>query len=131
MVIYRDYREITYTSSFTAWAYKVLDNRILAYLKNKKRRNQRQVTMDHSDLTAVAKHEDFDPDVKRRLLECLRKTAIANQRYARILNLHYQGYTTDHICRRMGLTPNGFYILLSRARAMLRTCLGKGDTTSE
>lgn len=131
MVIYRDYRGVTFTTSFAAWAYKVLDNRILAYIKAKKRRNQKQITVDHNDMIATAKYKDFNPDLKRRLLDCLHKTAEANQRYARILNFHYQGFSTGEICRRLSLTPNGFYILLSRARTMLRKCLGKGVTTNE
>ncbi|UCD16417.1 MAG: RNA polymerase sigma factor [Candidatus Zixiibacteriota bacterium] len=127
MVIYKSYKDITFTTSFTAWAYKVLDNRILAYIKAKKREAGRPVQRGLTDGIVATAIECEDSELRRRLLECLKKTAEANTRYARVLNLHYQGYSTGEICDRLILTRNSFYILLSRARSVLRACLKKGE----
>ena len=68
-----------------------------------------------------------DPSFKRRLLDCLKKVNQTNTRHARILNLHYQGYTVTDICGKFKITRNNVYIILSRARLMLKVCLEKGD----
>jgi DNA-directed RNA polymerase specialized sigma24 family protein len=41
--------------------------------------------------------------------------------------MRYQGYNTEEICEKMGLSRNGIYILLSRARKMLENCLKTGE----
>ena len=75
----------------------------------------------------LAENLDTDPDLKRRLLGCLQKICRQNVRYARILNLHYQGYKTGEVCGRMDVRPATLYSVLSRARSMLEDCLEKGD----
>ncbi|MDH4034538.1 MAG: hypothetical protein OEV80_12145, partial [candidate division Zixibacteria bacterium] len=70
--------------------------------------------------------EDFDPALKRRLLDCLKKIRSTNLRYARILNLQYQGFDTEDVCRRLAVTRSNLYSLLSRARTVLELCLEEG-----
>ena len=65
--------------------------------------------------------------LERQLLDCLRALNRSNGRHARILNLHYQGYSVEEICRRLSLTRTNFYTILSRARTILLACLEKGD----
>ncbi len=67
-----------------------------------------------------------DPEVRRRLLSCLEKVAGANLRYAEVLRLTYEGYDTESICRNLKIKPNNLYVILSRARMMLKKCLKKG-----
>lgn len=124
-VIAKEYKTVEFTESFAAWAYKVLDNRILNFIRSKQRekRNRDQMAEERSDNFGNAP----DLSLKSRLLECLKKVAGANQRYARILNLHYQGFKTNEICDRLSLKPNNCYVVLARARAMLRTCLEEGE----
>jgi RNA polymerase sigma factor (sigma-70 family) len=122
-----EYRDITFASSFAAWAYKVLDNRILAYLQTKKRRGDRLEPDPYGTMAADSAADNPDPDLKRRLLDCLRKLLGVNPRYARALSQHYQGYSTAEICARIGIKANTFYSLLSRARSMLDNCLEKGE----
>ena len=119
------YREIVIEKSFAAWAYKVLNNKFLDYLKSKRVRKNKQGPMPEGEVAAA--DWVIDPALKDALLDCLRKINGANSNHARILNLHYQGFSTTEICRRCGLTPNYFYVTLSRARAMLEICLEKGD----
>ena len=125
MTIYAEYKTITFTTSFSAWACKVLDNRILAYIGKKKRESKRinQSFDQCPDLPKVS----ADPELKRKLLDCLQKICRRNMRYARILNLHYLGYKTGEICDSMDVKRETLYSALSKARAMLGNCLEKGD----
>ena len=125
MTICREYRNLVVTDSFTAWAYKVLDNRVLSFVQAQQTRMRR---LDPDDSTIDGRPSPtFDPELRRRLTECVRKICAANLRYARILNLHSQGYETGEICARLELRENTLYSLLHRARALLRRCLETGD----
>jgi DNA-directed RNA polymerase specialized sigma24 family protein len=62
-----------------------------------------------------------------RLLACLKKICLANRRYARIINLHQLGYSRVDICGRLEMTLEQSYVVMSRARAMLKECLDKGE----
>jgi len=131
MTIYGEFKTVEFTVSFAAWAYKVLDNKILDYIQTKKRRG---LLMDR----AIQNHRisqptlsTENPELKRRLLSCLEKIGRSHIRYARILNLHYQGFTTSEICRKVNLTRNVFYTSLFRARLLLVSCLEDKDTVDE
>ena len=127
MTVHVEYSKIAFKTSFSAWACKVLDNRILNYWRKSQREDQRL------DKSKGGSPDDFDvrtvanPDLKRKLLGCLQKLCQRNLRYARILNLHYQGYQTDEICARLDVKPATLYSALSKARTMLETCIEKGD----
>jgi RNA polymerase sigma factor (sigma-70 family) len=126
MTIHKEYRDIDFETSFAAWAYKVLDNRILAYIQTRKRQAGRTQPMtDQCDIPGAHSHNP-NPDLKRKLLGCLDKMGDANVRYARVLNLHYHGFGTNEICGKLELTRTNFYSLLSRARSMLELCLDTG-----
>ncbi len=127
ITICRDYRRMEFTASFAAWAYKVLDNRILAHISTRKRRSDREVSIDDRPDNPVPGTETVKPELKAKLLTCLKKVGRVNRRYARVLNFSYQGYKSDEICRQMDVKANTLYSLLSRARKMLETCLDKGD----
>jgi len=119
------YREINFEISFAAWAYKVLENKLLHYYRTKRCRESKFSRSEEDQDRAVS--PATNPDLKRRLLECLRKISGVNRRHARILNLCYQGFSTEEVCNRLGVSRNNVYILLSRARSMLKLCLDKGD----
>jgi RNA polymerase sigma factor (sigma-70 family) len=127
VTICREYRRMEFETSFAAWAYKVLDNRILACLSARKRRADREthIEQDRDEVGPTA--PSAESALKARLLGCLRKVGGVNRRYARVLNFSYQGYRVDEICRRMDVKASTLYSLLSRARKMLETCLDKGD----
>ncbi|MEE8576462.1 MAG: RNA polymerase sigma factor [candidate division Zixibacteria bacterium] len=113
--------------SFAAWAYKVLDNRIKAYLKTVSRSKITTDLETESDRYEAMSTERFDPELKRLLLLCLEKLGKVNRRYARTLNLKTQGFTTEEICTKLEITASNFYSLLFRARAMLAGCLHDGE----
>jgi len=125
LTITREYRSLKVETSFAAWAYKVLDNRILAYIKSKRVRDGRMA--GDAALERMPARPDENPTLRTRLLECLRKIHRRSPRHVRVLNLRYQGYTTEEICERMKISRNALYILMCRVRAMLDMCLNAGD----
>jgi RNA polymerase sigma factor (sigma-70 family) len=127
MVITSKYREIEFDTSFAAWAYGVLENKLLHYYRQKSTRASHPPEL--AEGVKPAPLPDPDPGLKNRLLDCLRKVGRANIRYARILNLHYQGYTTDEICDKLNTSRNSSYILVSRARSLMKTCIEGGGVT--
>ena len=124
-LIAREYKSIDFQTSFAAWAYKVLDNRILGHIKKKKQRGDKVITVEDVRLLGDISIT-INPQLQSRLLDCLKKVGDFNRRHARILGLHYQGYNADEICDRLRMTKNGLYTTLSRARSMLEICLETG-----
>lgn len=121
LMIAKNYRKTKFKVSFSAWAYKILKNEIARYYKNKVRRG---VTTDESSLESDTEFSwNPDPMLEPRLLECLKEICKSNKRYARILNLKYQGYESSDICRKLGITANNLYVIVLRGRSMLKHCL--------
>jgi RNA polymerase sigma factor (sigma-70 family) len=127
MTISREYCNLDISAGFSTWAYKVLEHRMLAFLKDRTRSERRSTYLNTGEDGNLVRARATDLIFKRTLLECLTKVGRANRRYARILNLKNQGYTADEICRRLNVTTNNFYSILHRARKMLETCLDSGD----
>ena len=124
MTITEKHKSMVFESSFAAWAYKILTNKILDHVKiNRSRRSLMEQIAGSSNPQPV---QNPDPELRTRLIDCFRKISNTNNRHARILNLHYQGYTTGEICKKLKISQNNFYVLLSRARAALEICLDKG-----
>ena len=125
--ILEKYLQIDFQISFSAWAYQVLNNKMMTFLGTSSRRGEilgnRSLINGRDDLRSPSH------DLERRLLGCLQKLNKRHQRHARILNLHHQGYSVEEICSRMGLSRTNLYTVLSRARTMLETCLEKGSIT--
>ena len=120
------YAELEAGTEFEFWAYQVLRNKIGNYLRHAEvaRRTDAPLT----DRSKAAVDAASDPEVVLTLSQCLRKLMQANPRYARALNLHYHGYDTEEICRKLGVGRSNLYSMLSRARTVLGECLfGKGD----
>jgi RNA polymerase sigma factor (sigma-70 family) len=125
--VFTEYKNIEYSRSFGAWAYKVLDNQILSYIQTRRRRAGRIDRIQEDDAVADPSLAAGDPAIKIKLLNCLREVGKRNKIYIRMLNYHYQGYATDEICRILALTKSNFYTVLSRARSLLQACLDKGS----
>ena len=125
MVVARKYRSIEFETSFAGWAHKVLSNEVLKYYRTKAYRDNLFMQVEIESSPAALWNPD--PDFKRLLLDCVRKLCSANVRYARTLNLKYQGFEIGEICRKLKVTEENLYVILSRARSLLRLCLEKGD----
>ena len=106
--------------NFSAWAYKILENHLLYYYRQKKNKTAREEILDSSN-DQHCTNPDYQLQIN--LMDCLKKLNRESPRYAEILKLFYEGFNTDEICERLDINRNTMYILLSRARNMLRTCL--------
>ncbi len=122
--IFEKYREIEFETSFAAWAYRVLNNKLMTFSATRGRREKKIEEQIEQRQTIP---DDSTGDLEERLLDCLNSLNLANKRHARILALHYQGFTVKEISTKLELTPSNFYTILSRARAMLAACLEKGQ----
>ena len=120
MTIHEKYRTEKFSKSFHAWAYGVIRMKIGNYLQHKKAVVQREVALEDS---VGSSHASSGHQTKRQLLECLKRLLKEKPRYARILNLSHQGYTTEQICDRIQMTANHYYVSLNRGRSLLRHCL--------
>lgn len=120
-----EYRTIEITTSFAAWAHKVLENKFLAYIQAKRRQGGRITRL--SDADYITENWVPDPTLKMRLLACLKEVGRASRRYARILNLHHLGFGRTEVCEKLGMTATQSYVVLSRARAILKKCLDEGN----
>jgi len=125
MVVTRKYKGIDPGGNFTAWAHKVLELEILKFHRTRGTRERKQEELSARDDRNLSGHQMVE--LKRKLLECLVKVGRVNIIYARVLNLQYQGFSSDEICHKLELRKSYSYVLLSRARHMLKTCLTGGD----
>ncbi len=123
MVVFNGYKDIDIQTSFASWAHKVLKNQLLAYFKAKRlpKNSNQSLVIDYS-----RESDEKDTLLTMRLGECIKRISSVNRNFARILNLHYQGYSTQEICETLQLSRSHFYTTLSRARKMLRICLEEG-----
>ncbi|MCK5125729.1 MAG: RNA polymerase sigma factor [candidate division Zixibacteria bacterium] len=125
MIINDKYRDLRVDSSFSAWAYRVVSNKILDYTKTKKLHTQK--LDQYSSERPVSVSFQPDSELLAKLKDCFGKIHGKHDKHARILNLHYQGFLVDEICLKMNISKNNLYVMLSRARKMLEICLEKGD----
>ncbi|MCP4704145.1 MAG: sigma-70 family RNA polymerase sigma factor [candidate division Zixibacteria bacterium] len=125
MTITAKYKEIEFETSFSAWAYKVLENKLMSFHRTSRSREDKiqQLTEKKKDSFNLTPN----PTLQLKLKECLHSISKYNSRYARIINLSYHGYETNEICNKLKIQPGYVYNLLSRARQLLRKCLEKGD----
>ena len=121
-VVAKKYRETTFASSFPGWAHNILRNTMSSHVRQKAVRGRLRPEVEAAMVEAV--HRQVPDEIRRRILSCLQDVARSNRKFARALNLHYQGFSTGEICSRLGVTREYFYVILARARSMLETCLG-------
>ena len=122
MTVLERYQTQSFSVEFGAWTYGVLKMLIRKHFSRQTAERKRTGPMP-GEGSGEAVANDCDPDVEIRLTRCLEKVAAANRRYARVLNLTYQGYPTEEICARIKVNRNHLYVLLNRARSMLWGCL--------
>lgn len=126
LTVLEKYRAEAPTERFEAWAYGVLRRKIGNYYQKRDVRGKvmgddariEETVQDGEGATAAL--------ARRRALECLRLLVREFPRYARVLTLVYQGFTTAEISRRLRVTPGHVYVLLNRGREILSACIDKG-----
>jgi DNA-directed RNA polymerase specialized sigma24 family protein len=125
-VVAAEYRAVKIETSFAAWTHKIMENRLLGYIQKRRREKGRVISGETNEYLTASWTPD--PTLRMRLLGCLKKVCRANPRYARIINLHHLGFSRQEISERLDMTLDQSYVVMSRARAMLKECFDKGDT---
>ena len=123
MTILEKYKNEEFSVSFTAWAYGVLKMKIGNYLQSGRRRYDKEQSPD-AGMEPVAPAQD--PTLKKTLVDCLKKISRSYIKYARALNLAYQGYNTEAACSKLKMNPNHYYVTLNRGRSLLKSCIEEG-----
>jgi len=127
VIILEKYRNENFTVGFDAWAYGVLKMGIRNYYHGIMQNRKKGQAIKSDPLTESATSVTINPDVEMKLLKCLEKIMTINSRYARVLNLAYQGYGADEICKKLRVSKNNYYVILNRARSLLWECLKEGS----
>jgi len=120
-VILKKYRTETFRKSFDAWCQGVIKMTVRSHLQKNRRRARREEP--YEEYSAGPSHFQEEAGFRDALRNCLRMVLEASMAYARVLNLTYQGYKTDEICSRLGISTNHYYVSLSRARERMKSCL--------
>jgi DNA-directed RNA polymerase specialized sigma24 family protein len=71
LVVAQEYRGIEFQASFAAWAFKVVDNRILSYIKKRKQAAGKFV--EHSDFSPSMTDTETDPILRRMIWIVLKR----------------------------------------------------------
>ncbi len=124
-IVFNKYRMQEFTVNFDAWSHGVLKKTLSNWFKTQGRRNKH---ISEEDVETLADtHPDLSDTVFIRIvLDCLKKVAKANRRYARILTLKTYGYSIAEISERLNVTKNNACVILNRARALLEQCVETG-----
>jgi RNA polymerase sigma factor (sigma-70 family) len=126
LTVLQKYRTDAPAGRFEAWAYGILRRKIGNCYQKQDVRGRVMGDVGRIEEMADALVGTSSPLVRRKLLECLRLLVRGFPRYARVLNLMYQGYDTKEVCRRLHIRPGYVYVLLNRGRDMLSDCIENG-----
>ncbi|MDD4051278.1 MAG: RNA polymerase sigma factor [candidate division Zixibacteria bacterium] len=126
LTVFQKYLTEAPTERFEAWAYGVLRRKIGNCYQKRDVRSRVMGAETGIDDVADVTGAVLPSHVRRVLLECLRKLVREFPRYARAVNLVYQGYDTEEVCRRLRIRQGYVYVLLNRGRDMLSDCIDKG-----
>ncbi len=127
MTIIKEFNKVEIRTSFSAWSYKVLDNKFLGFLQKKGRHAAKENNITDQFLANLSDKRTIDHELRRKIIDCMQKLVENNLRGARIINLYHQGFTTDEICERMNISTSNYYSILFRTRSQLEKCLKGGN----
>ncbi len=123
--IARSFKTISIETSFAAWAYRILENKLRDYYRRKQRRAGREVALEEASEASGSWVPN--PQLIHNLRTCLDRLSKANPKYAQILSAHLEGSTVEEICEVLKMSKNAVYLVLSRARKALRACLDEEE----
>jgi RNA polymerase sigma factor (sigma-70 family) len=126
LTILQKYRTERFTKGFGAWAYGVLKMKIGNHIQGLMAKQKSSVPESEADQTQMCSSPESAYNLKRKLIDCMKKIIKHNPSYARVLNMIYQGYATNEISEKLKINQNHLYVMLNRGRGMLKSCLEKG-----
>lgn len=124
-IIYCKYRTEKIVTSFEAWAQGILNTHIRHCLSKEIKRDAALTKLEFpiGEEISIESSEEF----KLQLKYCFKRLLVLNNRYARVINLAYQGFKSSDICKKLSISRTNYYVQLYRAREVLWKCLTKGD----
>ena len=123
ITVLEKYKTETFSVSFQAWAYGVWKMTLRQFLRDKSRLSSKEVSVSLD--FEFPQTEEPHPMLRGNLLDCIKRLAGRHLKYARILNLRHQGYSTGEICRRLQINREQYYVYVGRGRKLLRDCLAE------
>lgn len=127
--VFNGYRDRTEIRSFAAWAHQVLRNQLIDFYRQAAAVERKQESIDARWGNRTSSQSD--PTLVGRLRAALSALTRVNPRHARVLALHYQGYTIEEISERMDVGAGYCRVMLSRARAFIAHHLVKARGSCE
>lgn len=124
-IISEKYKTVTLTTNIAAWAYGVFMNSLKRYYRDKKRKSELFKEYEQTHEKGIS--EPIDYELRDKIIKCLKKINKENNRYAKVLHLHHQGYNTEEISKELNISAKGVYNILFRARSMLKQCMNENE----
>ena len=124
LTILEKYRTEAPAGRFEAWAYGVLYNKIGNFYQHREVRRAWNSGVAEYEMSRSPQLSGRH-DLRWRLVDCVKRLVRVNRRYARALNLVFQGFRTDEICQKLDILPGHLYVVLNRGRRILNDCLEK------
>jgi RNA polymerase sigma factor (sigma-70 family) len=122
--ISREYRQVLITTSFAAWAHTVLKNELIEHFRRSSLRYRKhaQFCAENQPQPGV---QGIDRVYRAKLSDCLKQLRRNYPRQARVLNLHYLGFSPTEISEKLQIEVKYCHVLLFRARSTLARYLRK------
>ncbi|MBD3403702.1 hypothetical protein GF420_12460 [candidate division GN15 bacterium] len=127
MVVLRKYKELQPPFKYDAWAVQVLNYQIANHRRRAATARRHAAASPDEHERAAGSGPIPEPSFLQALIDCVRKIAGGYRRYIRVLNLVHQGYTTEEICEKLGVSRNNLYVMVTRGRKLLEECLDRRE----
>jgi len=127
LAVLKGYKTLKSPFKYSAWAQRVLKNKIAAFYQRKYIENETVTVKEQYNIENTYSHNNTDHELLITLQNCLKKLQNKYPRYVNVLSLIQIGYSADEIGSELNLTKNNIYVILSRGRKFLRDCIFNGE----
>ena len=128
MAVFESYKSLSTPYKYNAWAHKILKNKIANYYKKRSLEKENIIKEDSQDIQNIYANDSADHEIIMTLRSCLKKLKATFPRYAEVILLSHEGFSTEEICLRLKISRNNLYVLLNRGRKILRDCIFDGES---
>ena len=128
MVVLKGYKSLGNPYEYSAWAQRILKNKIADYFQRRSLEKKVFTGLDSHEAKLANPDREQDFETLETLRRCLKKLASAFPKYARAIHLRHLGFDTDSICNKMKVSRTNLYVLLNRGRTYLKDCIFEGES---
>lgn len=123
LAVLKGYKALGNPYEYNAWAQRILKNKIADYFQRRSLEKKAFAAGEPDDMIGLCENSAEYYDTMLTLKKCMQQLIAAYPPYARALRLKQEGFGTEEICERMGVTRNNLYVILNRGRKFLRDCI--------